>query len=182
VARLAAVVDLLAHKNPKLRILSFLADEKDESYLADTLRLATTFKRCHSLWRASYAEDGILRFQDYSSNSKPAQSSDRGGFSFDLVILGPAQLSKGLAPLKDLVAPEGALLFAGSSSEASGLEELGFQKSLQSQLGGPYKAVLARRLLEESSDKKGIDSIKGEVLIVSLIRVVMMLYLQLPLY
>lgn len=183
VARLGAIVDLLAHKNPKLRILSFLA-EKDESYLADTLRLATAFKRCQSLWRASYAEDGTLRFQDYSSNGKPAQSINREEPEFDVILLGPrstTQLSKELASLKDLVAPGGALLFASSSSEASGLEELGFEKALQSQLGGPYEAVLARRRtrsLEESFDKKGRDSIKGEVLIVSLTRVVMMLYLQ----
>jgi hypothetical protein len=88
-ARLGAVVDLLAHKNPKLRILSFLADEKDESYLADTLRLATAFKRCQSLWRASYAEDGTLRFQNYSSNGKPAQSIDREEPGFDVILLGP---------------------------------------------------------------------------------------------
>lgn len=165
--RLMAVVDLLAHKNPKLRILSFLADEKDESYLADTLRLHTAFRRCQSLWRTSYAEDGSLRFQDFSSDAKPTHSSDGG---FDVVLLG-IQNTAQLRDVKDLVAPGGALLLAGSSSEANGLEELGFEKPLQSQLGEPCEVILAR-LLPEGPDKEK-DS-KGEVLIVSLHRVAML--------
>jgi hypothetical protein len=43
VARLMAVVDLVAHKNPRLRVLSFL-DEEDEAHLASALRMTTQFK------------------------------------------------------------------------------------------------------------------------------------------
>jgi hypothetical protein len=161
VARLMAVVDLLAHKNPRLRVLSFL-DEEDESHLASTLRMTTQFKRCQSLWRASSAEDGVLQFQDYSSDKKPS----RGETDFDVVVLGPEQLKMALNSLQDMVAPNGALLFAGTSTEASALEELGFEKPLQSQLGGPHEAILARRLLEKSADTNGSHSIKEEVLIV----------------
>lgn len=168
VARLMAVIDLLAHKNPTLRILSFL-DEEDEAHLASTLRLTTQFKRCQSLWRAHYAEDGVLRFQDYSSDSKPAKLGDRGETNFDLVLLGPGQLKAALASLQDVVAPNGALLLAGTSSEASGLEEHGFEKPLQTQFGGPHEAILARRLLGGSLDAKASNPVKEEVLIVSLV-------------
>jgi acyl transferase domain-containing protein len=159
-ARLMAVVDLLAHKNPRLRILSFLS-EKDEAELASALRMATQFKRCQSLWRASSADDGVLQFQDYSSDKKPA----RGEVDFDLVLLGPDQFETALASLQDVVAPNGALLLAGTSREANVLEELGFERPLQSQFGGPHESILARRV-EQSPDKKSSRLIKEEVLIV----------------
>lgn len=167
VARLAAVVDLMAHKNPRLRILSFLADYDNDEYLADTLRLSTTFKKCDSLWRAIYAENGSLQFQDISFENKPVRSSDRGDLDFDLVLLGPSHGSKELEAANDLIATGGALLFAASSNEMSALDDLRFEQPLQSQLGGPFEAALARLLPDENSDKKKKTSIKGEVLIVS---------------
>ena len=156
-----AAVDLLAHKNPRMRVLNFL-DKEDEAHLANALRMATDFKRCQSLWRASKAEDGVLHFQDYLSDKKPSV----GESNFDLVLYGPDQLEMVLASFQDVVAPNGTLLFAGTSSEESVLEELGFEKPLESQLGGPHEVILARHLPEEIPNTKSSHPIKEEILIV----------------
>ncbi|ORY71434.1 putative polyketide synthase [Pseudomassariella vexata] len=164
--RLGAVVDLLAHKEPRLRILTFLADDTEESYLAETLRFATAFKRCQSLWRGSYTDDGLLQFQEYSSGAKP--SSDRRDLAFDVVLFGPhnaTQSVANLAAIKDLIASDGALVCLGSADQASKLETEGFELPLQSQLGGQYETIFARLSGQASSEEKGVKSV-GEVLIV----------------
>lgn len=177
--RLRAVLDLLAHKNPKMRILTVLSDERYDSYVAETLRMSTSFKRCQSLWCASLAADGTLQFRDHSTNQKPSQSSHSENLVFDAVLFGPRESAgwdSSLTSLKDFIAPNGTLVCVGSSKEASKLERLGFEKPLQSQLGDYNETIITRPCIREISEQNGIDSATGEVLIVSLIRAAPRLY------
>ncbi|KAK9782215.1 putative polyketide synthase [Seiridium cardinale] len=166
-ARLGAVVDLLAHKEPRLRILTFLADETEESYIAETLRFATAFKRCQSLWRGFFTDNGFLQFQEYASDAKP--SSDCGDLAFDVVLLGPRNATQpiaNLAAIKKLIASDGALVCLGSSDQANKIEAEGFETPLQSQLGGQDEIIVARLSGEASSEDKGVKSVEGQILIV----------------
>ncbi|KAI0886290.1 ketoacyl-synt-domain-containing protein [Annulohypoxylon maeteangense] len=163
--RLGTALDLLVHKNARLRILSLFADEKDNNYFIDILRLTTAFKRCQSLWRGTY-ENGSIKCVEYSSDDESEGKPRGDGSDFDLVLLGPQSnnTSIDLAAIRDLIAENGTLLSVTGSDEASTLNKLGFT-TLQTQLGGAYETILAHPPSKESSGKKKA-AVSGEILIV----------------
>ncbi|KAI0003946.1 ketoacyl-synt-domain-containing protein [Xylariaceae sp. FL0662B] len=167
--RLGTALDLLVHKNARLRILNLFGGENEENYFVEILRLATAFKRCRSLWRGSYSENGAIQFVEYSSDDKSPrkQSSGGDGSVFDLVLLGSlsdAARSTDFAAIKDLIAENGTLLSIAGSGEVASLEKLGFT-TLQTQLRGDHEMILARPPRKEIPEKKKA-SVTGDVLIV----------------
>ncbi|KAI1455535.1 ketoacyl-synt-domain-containing protein [Annulohypoxylon moriforme] len=167
--RLGAALDLLVHKNARLRILSLFTDKGEDNYFVKILRLTTAFKRCQSLWHGSYAEDETVQLVEHSSDDKsPLKTSSNGDISgFDLVLLGPQSNTAKItnfAAIRNLMTENGTLLSVTESGEVARLEGLGFT-TLQTQSGGKNEIVLGRPLNKEGFKMKAA-AMTGEVLIV----------------
>lgn len=171
-ARVSAILDLITHKDPRLRVLTLLADETDESYVAEELRFATAFKKCQSLWRGRYSQDGTVDIHDGPSDEKLSKQGGVPELEFDVVLANPGKVTD-LASLKSLMARDGFLVYLGPQLEATKFEDEGFSKPLRSQLSGHQDVIVTRYSSDESSveTEETENFMAMEVLIVSRIRV-----------
>lgn len=175
-ARLEAVLDLLAHKNSRRRILTLSTSETEERRLVEVLRLKTDFKRCHSLWRGSFADDQGIRVQqvnlDVSSETRSQTSASGSEDQFDLVIIGRSQgrynAEARLAAANKVITDDGILLSAASTEETKIVESSEFAMQLQTQIGGCDEITIARPIKGLDAGTNGLPTSLEEVLLVSL--------------
>ncbi|KAI1113132.1 ketoacyl-synt-domain-containing protein [Nemania sp. NC0429] len=162
---LGAVLDLFAHKNPRLNILTLMGSE-GAAYLAKVLAVDTAFKRCQSLWSASRGSNRKLKLADMSmeklTNEAPSTQHAR---PFDVIVLGSGATAADSAAVSDLIADNGILLFITSPDEASRPQQAGLRVILRSQLEDASQLVLARPRTQNIEMETKIET-QGSVLLV----------------
>ncbi|KAI0401620.1 reducing type I polyketide synthase 10 [Xylaria palmicola] len=115
ILKLGSVLDLLAHKNPRLRILELGNDIHDITLAALTLMASETeFKRMSTYSTAAFAEDGSLSggLVDFETGERCEQPGPVAQGAFDLVLIPVAGewLADRMDKVKELLAKDGAVL------------------------------------------------------------------------
>ncbi|KAJ2989155.1 hypothetical protein NUW58_g3615 [Xylaria curta] len=155
-AAIGALVDLLGHKNPLMRVLEVVNDDmwKGKKFLG-ILDEATGFRRCKS-WQSGRLEKcGIIQQQDKVGESKGVINGP-----FDLLYVnGTPEIWDDVDRLHSLVAAQGTILTPSTSAAWSGLRKGHFTVT---ELPG-HKLFVASRLMVE---KNGADEGRNVFLVV----------------
>lgn len=156
--KLGAILDLLVHKNPRLRVLE-LGNSSHDLTLAvlELLAYHTDFKRMSTYSTASIAEDGsfsggVVDLETGERNEKPTTLEDG---VFDLVIIPGAGswLSDSVSKVKALLADDATILAlcpgaTGDYLTSSDLSCLSFPISQEQ-----ANLVVARQAIEPNKEK-----------------------------
>lgn len=166
------LVDLFAHKNPKMRILDLSGqDEKHAGFsetLLNRLRADTAFKRFSSYDRGFISESGGLISRNITSISDLAQDEDgsvQKNRQFDLVVL-PLQgdygrlLSHGLHSVEAFTSPEGTVVASFSTNIGSMLSKV-FTSMHVTSIGKHITIGYHSSVREATSKQKSIVLVTG---------------------
>ncbi|TGJ83752.1 hypothetical protein E0Z10_g5010 [Xylaria hypoxylon] len=125
ILKLGSMADLLAHKNPRMRILELGNDIHEITLAAMTLLCAESeFKRMSSYSTASFAEDGSLRggLVNLETGERCKDPAPIGQNSFDMILIpvGGPWLARHMDKVHSLLAKDGVILALcpGTSFEA----------------------------------------------------------------
>ena len=126
--KMGAMINLLAHKNPRLRVLELANESADITKAALGLLHATrSFKYLSSYTRGMISDDGVLygyslNYEDKAAAQSQEPLSKITDERFDLVLLpfaasSDTYLATKLSPIKELLAPNGCLLALSLSTK-----------------------------------------------------------------
>ncbi|KAL4784750.1 polyketide synthase [Aspergillus varians] len=153
--KLGAMLDLLAHKDPELRILEVGNDshELTEAVLA-LLSSDSEFRRLRSYTTAAYTDEGTLAGGpvDLETGTRSTSPTALGDDKFDLILipaLGAQQLAQGVDTLSSTLAPNGSILALAPSSESDYLTSP-VLSTLQVSLSPSPSTLLCSRLLSDA--------------------------------
>ncbi|KAJ5952075.1 uncharacterized protein N7479_010488 [Penicillium vulpinum] len=154
--KLGAMLDLLAHKNPRMRVLEIGNDIQDITLaVLDLLSSQGSFKRLTTYSTASIAEDGtILGGPVDLETGERSSSPTKLDQEFDLILI--PTLNEGISRAVDaftaLMADDATVLALGSESSVSSLASSGLE-SLPVNLAGDNSTLLVARKAQKSQQE-----------------------------
>ncbi|MCJ1311389.1 hypothetical protein MMC25_005060 [Agyrium rufum] len=128
IRRLGGLIDLLAHHNPRLRILELdCAEVENTEYLLDILRSHTDFKRFKTYAKGKLSDSSEVMIENTESSSllrtNGSKTKAAGKGDFDLLVhlgsLSAKYSEPDMDAVTELLAPGGMML--SLSSQASGI-------------------------------------------------------------
>ena len=164
--RLASLVDLLSHKNPRVRILEVGQPNLQVTrVLLDVLQTDSAFQRYGAYSRAYLSDKDELMVEDVASAASLSGDLDRTKGAkdkiYDLIIAtaisGEEYCIDRLEPTKSLLAPGGAILGLLPREKAMTSEDPDFQVTDLPLEGSPLKFVLGRLSQELGKKPKQHD-------------------------
>ncbi|KAL2867458.1 type I polyketide synthase [Aspergillus lucknowensis] len=121
VEQFAATVDILSHKNPRLRILDVTNSDELTAQCLDILRSENAFKRFKSYAKGYLAEEDDLVFEIFDSKQPLGEGKlikSTGKEEYDLIIIGDSLNDTQRARLTQLLSSTGSVLQISSSAPA----------------------------------------------------------------
>lgn len=162
--KLGATLNLISHKNPRIRILELGNDIKEITNAALALLLAdNAFPRLHSYGVGRVDEKGVLLASQVNLNSgltaDSANLTPVSNHKFDLVLLPNAStadeyLDSRLDIIKEFLSDDGLVLALSKSTGDLFVAETKFQGVLSPLSDGSGRVVLARHLQSQPLGKK----------------------------